>query len=280
MRKHLVTIIIIVVFLVGLSVLLYPYVSDFFNARSQSRAVASYHEAVAVMSRQDLAEMWEAARAYNEALVRKQDRFHPTDEEHEAYNGLLSVTTSGIMGTLEIDAIGVRLPIYHGTSEGVLQVGIGHFEGTSLPIGGVGTHAVITGHRGLPSSTLLTNLDRLEIGDTFVLYVLDDSLWYEVDQIIVVEPDDMGALGIDPEMDYCTLITCTPYGINSHRMLVRGHRIEAPPAPDDGAAEPADVFSEAERLSPVAPLLIIFVPVLLALLVVQLARARRKRGSG
>ena len=272
MRKHLVTIIIIAVFLVGLSVLLYPYVADFFNARSQSRAVASYHEAISSMSDQDLTGLWETAHEYNEALRKKQNRFVSTDEEHEAYNNVLNVTTAGIMGTLEIDLIDVRLPIYHGTSEGVLQVGIGHFEGSSLPIGGIGTHAVITGHRGLPSSTLLTNLDRMEIGDTFVLYVLNESLWYEVDQILVVEPDDLSALDIDPEMDYCTLITCTPYGINSHRMLVRGHRIDSP---ETGAVVSTVVRTEADRVNVILPMLLVLVPVFVILLAVQLVRLRR-----
>ena len=275
MRRHLVTIIIILVFLVGLSVLMYPYVADFFNARSQSRAVASYHDAVSKMTEQDLTSLWEAARDYNMALRGRPDRFRPTDEEHEEYNGILNVTTAGIMGTLEIELIGVRLPIYHGTSEGVLQVGIGHFEGTSLPIGGIGTHAVITGHRGLPSSTLLTNLDRMEIGDTFVLYVLNETLRYEVDQILVVEPDDLSALEIDPEMDYCTLITCTPYGINSHRMLVRGHRV-ADIAAEATAPAATVVRTEAVRVNVFLPLLFVLVPVLVIVLAIQIVRAIRR----
>jgi len=276
MKKHLVTIIIILVFLVGLSVLLYPYVADFFNARNQSRAVASYRDAVSSMSRQDLSDLWEAAHEYNEALRSRQNRFVSTDEEHEAYNDLLNVATAGIMGTLEIDLIDVRLPIYHGTTEGVLQVGIGHFEGSSLPIGGIGTHAVITGHRGLPSSTLLTNLDRMKIGDTFVLFVLNETLTYEVDQILVVEPDDFSALGIDPEMDYCTLITCTPYGINSHRMLVRGHRISNV-ADETASPVPAVVETEAERINIFLPVMVVLGFVFVVLLVIQVVRFRRNR---
>ena len=276
MRKHLVTIAIILIFLVGLFVLLYPSIADYFNSRNQSRAVASYKEAVSSMSEQDLSGLREAARLYNEALSGKPDRFLPTQVERLQYNSLLNVTTAGIMGTLEIDAIGVSLPIYHGTSEGVLQVGIGHFEGSSLPIGGVGTHAVITGHRGLPSSLLLTNLDRVVIGDTFVLQVLGESLWYRVDKIIVVEPDDLSSLAIDPQMDYCTLITCTPYGINSHRLLVRGFRIEAPDPEAAEAAQALTVPAEARKIGLMLPLAATLLPAFVIVAAIQIIRLRKR----
>ena len=280
MKKHLVTIAIILVFLAGLSVLLYPYVADYFNAQNQSRAVASYRDTVRNMSEEDRSDIWESAHEYNRALNTNMNRFMPSDEEHDFYNTLLNVTTAGIMGTLEIDLIGVNLAIYHGTTEGVLQVGLGHFEGTSLPVGGLGTHTVITGHRGLPSSTLLTNLDRMDIGDTFALHILGESLWYQVDRIMIVEPEDLSGLDFDPSMDYCTLITCTPYGINSHRMLVRGHRIDSPETVD----RPATIVrSEAGRINRFIPLLIVVVPVAIVLLgfqftriLIRFVKARRK----
>ena len=280
MRKNFVTIAIILIFLVGLSVLLYPYVADFINSRNQSKAVASYREAVSNMSEQDLSGLREAALEYNMSLSKKPDRFSPSEDEHMEYNSLLNVTTSGIMGTLEIEAIDVSLPIYHGTSEGVLQVGIGHFEGSSLPIGGIGTHAVITGHRGLPSSTLLTNLDRMEIGDSFVLRVLNETLWYQVDQILVVEPHDLSALGMAPDKDYCTLITCTPYGINSHRMLVRGFRVDAP-EPNTSTAPQTSVRAEANRVNAVLPLTVVLAPITVILVSYKVIRfkIRKKKGT-
>ena len=226
MKKHLASIAIILSFALGLALLLYPYIADRFNAHSQSRAVASHRNAVRKMDSQDLTEYWEAARNYNKELLSKESRFVFSDEDRSEYQSLLNASGSGIMGILEIAAIGVRLPIYHGTSEAVLQLGIGHFEGSSLPVGGSGTHCAVTGHRGLPASTLLTKLDRVVPGDTFALQILDEYLWYQVDQINVVSPEDLSNLEIDPNMDYCTIITCTPYGINSQRLLVRGIRVD------------------------------------------------------
>jgi len=267
MSKHIPVIIIILIFLMGLSVLLYPFVSDYYNTRSQSRVVESYYTAVAAMHEQDYSELFEAARVYNEKLQSKQNRFILSEREAEVYNSLLSFATGGIMGALEIDVINVKLPIYHGTNEAVLQIGIGHFEGTSLPVGGKGTHTVITGHRGLPSSTLLTNLDRLESGDTFSLRILNKTLWYRVDRILIAEPEDMSGLEIDPEMDYCTLITCTPYGINSHRLLVRGRRLE-----DPQTAEQITIRNEAGKTNVIKIMPAVLIPALLILIVIKLIR--------
>jgi sortase A len=214
------------VFLVGLAVLLYPVVSDYINALHQSRVIVEYNESVARVDGARYAEILDEARAYNERLVGKNNRFVMSEEEREEYNALLRVSDSGVMGYLEIPSIRVKLPIYHGTGEGVLQVGIGHLEGSSLPIGGEGTHAVVTGHRGLPSSTLLTDLNKLTEGDLFIFTVLGEVLTYETDRALTVEPDEMDALELDPDMDLATLVTCTPYGINSHRLLVRGHRVD------------------------------------------------------
>jgi len=225
MKKHLFTIIIALIFVVGLSVLLYPTVADFINSFRQSRVVAQFYSDVQTMAEEDFEEFFEAAHEWNEALKRRENRFVYTESQHEEYLSMLSPFDSGVIGTLTIDVIDVRLPLYVGTSETVLQRGVGHMEGTTLPIGGPGTHAVISGHRGLPSSTLLTNLDRVAIGDIFVLRVLNRTLTYQIDQIVVVEPHELDELAIDPGMDYVSLVTCTPYGINSHRMLLRGVRI-------------------------------------------------------
>lgn len=212
---------------VGALVLLYPTVSDLWNSLHQSRVIASYAEKGEEMSEGERTALLDEARAYNETLVgdEDQDRFRMTDDERAAYEGFLDVDSTGVIGTVEIDKIGCSLPIYRGTDPAVLQVGAGHLEGSSLPVGGPSTHAVITGHRGLPSARLFTDLDELEVGDTFCVTVLGETLTYEVDQVKVVEPTDTSDLGIEEGRDLFTLLTCTPYGINSQRLLVRGHRV-------------------------------------------------------
>ncbi len=226
MRKHLSTILLFLILFLGLGILIYPTFSDYWNSLHQSRAIASYTEAVASVTKEDYSRDWEAAAAYNADVAREENRWMPEPEQTERYNSLLNITGSGIMGYIEIPDIGVSLPIYHGTGEAVLQIAIGHIEGSSLPTGGEGTHCVVSGHRGLPSAKLFTDLDRLELGDIFIIRVLDEIMTYEVDQVLIVEPYDLSSLVIDPLRDYFTLVTCTPYGINTHRMLVRGHRIE------------------------------------------------------
>jgi sortase A len=236
LRRHFPTLILGSVFVIGLAVLLYPVVSDYVNALHQSRVIAEYSESVARTDDARRAVFLEEARAYNEALNAKNDRFVLSEEERAEYDSLLRVSDAGVMGFLEIPTIRVRLPIYHGTGEGVLQVGIGHMEGTSLPVGGLGTHAVVTGHRGLPSSKLLTDLNKMTEGDLFMFTVLDEVLTYETDRILTVEPDELDTLELDPKMDYATLVTCTPYGINSHRLLVRGHRVDNAAGNEERAA--------------------------------------------
>jgi len=274
-KNRLFTIAIALVFIAGLSVLLYPAVSEYFNARNQSRAVASYHEEVARMDNAEIARHFELARAYNGMIAENSRRFLPfTESEHDEYIRLLNIASGGVIGTLEIELIGVNLPIFHGTNENVLQIGIGHMEGSSLPVGGPGTHSVITGHRGLPSSVLLTNLDQLVIGDTFVLRILNETYTYWVDQILaMVEPDDLTSLEILPGMDYVTLVTCTPYGVNSHRMLVRGYRIEN--YEEEVIVRPV-IRPEARQIESTQILLAVMVPAMVILFAVQLIRFMKK----
>ena len=269
-RKRTVsTILLILVFLVGLSLLLYPTVSDYWNSLHQSRAITGYAEQVAGLDDELYDQLLEEARDYNETLVDKADRFNLSEEELEEYEQLLTVEGTQVIGYIEIDKIDCTLPIYHGTSDAVLQVGVGHLEGSSLPVGGESTHSVISGHRGLSSARLFTDLDQLEEGDTFVITVLDETLTYEVDQIRIVEPTDFSELAIEEGEDYCTLMTCTPYGINTHRLLVRGHRTE-------NASAGGRVTADARQLDPVIVAPLAAVPVLLLLAVGLLVRTRRK----
>ncbi|MBE6961946.1 MAG: class C sortase [Ruminococcaceae bacterium] len=217
-------IIFILIFLAGLSLLLYPTISNFWNSMHQSYAIGDYTQAVDDGDREKKEMLLTDARGYNQELY-KLGSIYDMDEAWLArYNETLNVVGNGIMGYVEIPAINCTLPIYHGTSEAVLQVAIGHIEWTSLPVGGESTHSVISGHRGLPSAELLTHIDRLEVGDAFYIHVLDEVLKYRVDDIAVVEPEDTSRLQIAEGKDYVTLVTCTPYGINSHRLLVRGAR--------------------------------------------------------
>ena len=220
------TVILVVLLLAGLSLLLYPTVSDYWNSFHQTRAIASYAETVAELDNTQYDALWEAARHYNEALARRNSAFILSEAQKKEYESLLDVSGLGVMGYVEIPEINCSLPIYHGTEESVLQIAVGHIEWSSLPVGGESSHCVISGHRGLPSAKLFTNLDKLIEGDTFMLRVLDEVLTYEVDQILIVEPQETSPLKIEEGKDYCTLVTCTPYGINSYRLLVRGHRID------------------------------------------------------
>lgn len=232
MKKKLNIIVIAVLFLAGLSVLLYPFVANQWNSYRQSRLMSSYEEGVAEKGANgeiDYEAEWEKARAYNDALMPMilPDSFAVAEasDRDEAYMNCLNINGDEIMGIVEIPKIDVELPIYHTTDEDVLQIGAGHLEGSSLPVGGESTHAVISAHRGLPSATLFTDLDQLVEGDHFLLHILDDTLCYEVDQITVVEPDQTESLSVVEGEDLVTLLTCTPYGVNTQRLLVRGHRV-------------------------------------------------------
>ena len=273
MKKYIIFTALAAGLLVGFIVLLYPAVSDYINSQSQSRVVAEYADDIADMSVSKKQSMLEEAHEYNENLPYNENRFDFTDEDWTQYKGLLN-TGRGVMGILAIDKIDVKLPIYHGTEDGVLEVGLGHMQGTSLPVGGIGTHACITGHRGLPSSTLLSELDRMKKGDTFILYIMGEILTYQVDQVETVLPHDVKALEVDPAMDYCTLITCTPYGVNTHRLLVRGHRIE------NAAAGWENLRADARWLDKILIILIFMIPVLPVLMIYFIIKCVKIKKGG
>ncbi len=271
MRKHLSSIILALIFLVGLSLLLYPTVSDYWNSIHQSRAIAGYEEEVDEMEEAKLEELWQSAEAYNQKLATSEQTFSLKGEEMEEYEQLLSVTEKGIMASIEIPKIDCKLPIYHGTEDEVLQVAVGHLPGTSLPVGGESSHCVLTGHRGLPSAQLFSKLDQLEEGDIFILNTLGRTLTYQVDQISIVLPAEIDSLRIVEGKDLVTLVTCTPYGVNTHRLLVRGHRIS------DTAAGQINVTADAYEIPP-----IMIAPVFAAILIVLLligVRVRARKGK-
>ena len=272
MKKNKSTIILILVFFFFFSVMLYPTISDYVNQLHQTRAVANYAADVDKLSDADYTAYFEAADAFNAQIAADPDALYFPDR-FPSYESTLDVTGTGIMGYITIEKIGVELPIYHGTSDAVLQVAAGHLEGTSLPVGGASTHAVISAHRGLPSAKLFTNLDQLEVGDTFTITVLDRTLTYEVDNISIILPTETDSLKVSEGKDYVTLMTCTPYGINTHRLLVRGRRITTP-----DKLKHIRVTSDAIKIEPILTAPIMALPLLLVLLF-WLLFAPRKRSS-
>lgn len=275
MKKHLSTILLVAVLVVGLGLLLYPSVSDYWNSFHQSRAIASYTEELAALDTSEQDRLLADAKAYNLELQGKANPFVFTEEEDAAYRMQLSLREEGggVIGDIQIPKINVDLPIYLGTDESVLQIGVGHVEGSSLPVGGKSTHTVLSGHRGLPSAKLFTDLNLVSEGDVFLLKILGETLTYEVDRILIVEPNDTREIGIVNGEDYCTLITCTPYGINSHRILVRGHRIE-----NQEAESILNVQSEAARIDPIMVAPFAAIPLLLLLgIVLMVSTGRRKK---
>jgi len=261
------TIVLVIIMLAGVGIFLYPSVSDWWNSMHATRAIAGYVSAVEDMSGQEKEAMLEAARAYNETLPNGVD-FVLSEEEYAQYMELLNIGDTGIMGYVQISSIGVNLPIYHSVEEEILQIAVGHIPGSSLPVGGERTHCVLSGHRGLPSAKLFSDLDRMVEGDVFTLNVMDQTVTYMVDQIRIVLPGETAELAIQDGKDYCTLVTCTPYGVNTHRMLVRGRRI-------DNIAGEVVVVSEAVRIPTyvVAPAL--GIPLLFLILLIMLIYYRR-----
>ena len=274
MKKHLSTILLVAALLAGVSLLLYPSLSNYWNSLHATQVVSNYAQQVQTMDRSRYETMWNDAVAYNRSLLTRSTDFALTDAQKRQYDALLNVDGTGIMGYLEIPVLEVTLPIYHGTDDSVLQVGAGHIDWTSLPTGGESTHCVLSGHRGLPSARLFSDLDQLVAGDTFVIRVLDEVLNYEVDQILIVEPADVSALTIEDGKDLCTLVTCTPYGINSHRLLVRGHRVES-----QAETQATRVTSDAIQIEPLIVAPIVALPILLVLLIILLVPGKKHNGG-
>lgn len=256
--------------MVGVALLAYPSFADYWNSFHQSRAVMTYAEQVASMNNDEYERLLNEAKAYNEKLAEQGINWIIDDEAQEEYNEMLNVGGTGIMGYIRIRKIDVLLPIYHGTEDDILQTSIGHLVQTSLPVGGENTHCMLSGHRGLPSARLFTDLDKLKEGDTFSLTVLNETLTYEVDHVWIVEPSDLSHLQIEAGKDLCTLITCTPYGINTHRLLVRGHRIE-------NADGEAMVTADAIQIRPVFIAPFLAIPMLFVLLLYVLISTAWKR---
>lgn len=273
MKKKASNFILVLAFLAGLSLLLYPTVSDWWNSMHATQAVANYAEEVKNLNQEQYDQMLSDARAYNQELLHRGSGYTLSDEQKAQYDSLLNVNDTGMMGYIEIPTIDLSLPIYHGTEDTVLQIAVGHLDWSSLPVGGESTHCVLSGHRGLPSAKLFTNLDQLVEGDTFVIRILNEVFTYEVDQILIVEPSDVSALTIEDGKDLCTLVTCTPYGINSHRLLVRGHRVS-------NQSEAIRVTSEAIQIEPLIVAPAVALPILLVLLIVLLSSGKKTKETG
>ena len=273
MRSKKSTIILLVVFFIGLSVLLYPSVSSYWNSKTQSEAIVDYEAMLASYRPEDYSSMFAEADAYNEALRQLEQPLRDYGQLGQ-YNNVLNIGGNGMIGYLSISKIGQELPVYHGTSDAVLSVASGHVEGTSLPVGGKSTHSVISAHRGLPTAVLFTNLDRMEIGDTFTFTILDRTITYEVDQIRIVEPDDSSLIQITEGKDYCTLLTCTPYGINTQRLLVRGHQVDA------SQTRNLYIANEAYRIEPLVAMPIVALPIIIVLLIYVMFAPVKKETLG
>ncbi len=273
-KKDLSTPILIIILIVGLSLLLYPSISNYWNSFHQSRAITSYSEEVASLNDEEYDQILQLAQQYNEELANRDNQYALTERQREQYWSLLNLSGTGVMGYVEIPAIECELPIYHGTNESVLQVAIGHLDWTSLPVGGETSHCVISGHRGLPSAKLFTDLDKLVEGDIFNLHILDEVFTYEVDKITIVEPDETEELQIETGRDLCTMMTCTPYGINSHRLFVTGHRTD-----NVFQADNIRVTADAVPIEPliIAPMLAL--PILIILIIILLIPRRKDRNS-
>ena len=269
-KKHFLTNIIMLVMLVGLGLLLYPSVANYWNQFHQTRAIMAYNETVSSMSAKDYRKILNDAREYNKKLGETGIVWKMSKAQKAEYEKQLDFDSTGIMGYVSIPKFHIKLPVYHGINESVLQIAIGHLEQTSLPVGGESSHCEVSGHRGLPSARLFTDIDKIKEGDTWTMNVLNETLTYECDQIRIVEPKDLSNLQITKGKDYCTLITCTPYGVNTHRLLVRGHRI--PNADGD-----ANLTADAIRIEPmyIAPFLSI--PILIILLIVLIASTRKAK---
>lgn len=270
LRKNLVTIILLGMIVVGLGLIAYPSVADWWNSFHQTRAVAAYASVIADMSHEEYDKILNEAAEYNKQIAETGVRWHMSDEEIQEYNSILDITGTGIMAYIDIPKIHVQLPIYHGTDDTILQIAVGHITGSSLPVGGETSHCIVSGHRGLPSAKLFSDLDELVVGDLWTVNVLDQTLTYEVDQIRVVLPTDLKFLEMEDGKDYCTLVTCTPYGVNTHRLLVRGHRVP-------NVQGNARVTADALQIEPAYVAPFIGIPIILILIVMLIIATRKKK---
>ncbi|MBQ7715305.1 MAG: class C sortase [Clostridia bacterium] len=273
MKKKLTTIIPIIVFIIGLAIFLYPTIANYWNSFTQTRAIGQYAQAVDNLDDEEYEKMIEEAVEYNKAIAETGIRWKMSDAERETYEQTLNVGGSGMMSYIEIPKIGITLAVYHGTNDEVLTRSIGHIEGSSLPVDGESVHCILSGHRGLPSAKLFSELDEITDGDTFMIRTLNEVYTYEVDQIRVVEPSDLSELTLVKGKNYCTLVTCTPYGVNTHRLLVRGHLIET----DD--SREIMILAEALQIKTTYVALVIAVPVLILLTIVALAFRKKPHES-
>lgn len=261
-KSKMSNVLLVAMLIIGLFLLLYPPISNYWNSLRQSYAISSYSEEISKLDSDKYQHIWDGAVRYNRSLVERSNKYLLSEEQKAEYDKQLNLIDTGMMGQIEIPLINCSLPIYHGTSEAVLQMAVGHLEWSSLPVGGESSHCVLSGHRGLPTAQLFTHLDQLMVGDVFILRVLDEVLTYEVDQILIVLPHETDSLVIEEGKDLCTLITCTPYGINSHRLLVRGHRVE-----NAEEARLVRVSADAIQIEPVLVAPIVAMPILLILLI-------------
>ena len=274
MQSRKATIILLVSFFIGLSVMLYPSISSYWNSKTQSEAIVNYEAMLAAYKPEDYSSFFEEADEYNQKLAALSLPMSNYKKLSDLYWKTLDVSGTGMMGYLTVPKINQELPVYHGTSDSVLSIAAGHFEGSSLPVGGAGTHSVVSAHRGLPTAVLFTHLDRMEVGDTFHFTILDRTITYEVDQIRIVEPDDVSLIAIEEGEDYCTLLTCTPYGINTQRLLVRGHQIDA--------TQKRNIYiaNEAYRVEPLIVMPIIALPIIFVLLIYVMLAPVKKENLG
>lgn len=267
------TIILLLCFFIGLSVLLYPSISNYWNSKTQTQAIVDYEGMLARIKAEDYGIYFEAADKYNQELAAL-DKPFVEYKNVQGYEDILNVSGTGMMGYITVPKISQELPVYHGTSEAVLAIAVGHFEGSSLPVGGINTHSVVSAHRGLPTATLFTYLDRMEIGDTFYFKILDREITYEVDQIRIVEPHELELIQIEPGDDYCTLVTCTPYGINTQRLLVRGRRL------DTSIKRNIYIANEAYRVDTLIVMPVVALPILALLMLYVLFVPVKKENLG
>ena len=274
MQSRKVTIILLIAFFIGLSVLLYPSISSYWNSKTQSEAIVDYEAILAAYKPEDYTAVFEAAEAYNQALAALDMPLREYQQLEDTYWKTLDISGTGMMGYLTVPKISQELPVYHGTSDAVLGFAVGHFQGTGLPVGGEGNHSAVSAHRGLPTAVLFTHLDRMELGDLFYFTILDRTFTYEVDQIRIVEPQDVNLLLPEAGKDYCTLITCTPYGINTHRLLVRGHQVDA--------SQKRNIYiaNEAYRVDTLIVMPLVALPIIVVLLIYVMVAPVKKESLG